>query len=224
MTVPLHVFRCQSRLNQMTIQIIGGINKNNILGGGEGWISDPSPPLLNAHPISAAKSIEPNANRVTVFCVAMSRASAMPRAVSTSAITSRPLRRSTIFGSVDDSALGTRTAAKGRRPKAAKSSSCQGVPAPLMRTMTGILVKSHARTCRAYDFAEGSTESSRSKITASAPDVAAFTNRSGRFAGTKRGVRRPETESFTILRSPSLQRGRLRPLSRVPVLHLASAH
>ena len=45
-SAPLRVFRCQSRPNQMAIQTISGINKNNGLGGGEGWISDPSPPSI----------------------------------------------------------------------------------------------------------------------------------------------------------------------------------
>jgi hypothetical protein len=48
-------FRCQSRLNQMAIQTIGRSIKNNDLGGGEGWTSDPSPPPL-AHAKAFSRS------------------------------------------------------------------------------------------------------------------------------------------------------------------------
>ena len=62
MLAPLRVFRCHSRLYQMTIQTTVGINKNNSLEGGERPIADPSPPPLQQQTGPGLKPKVPTAN------------------------------------------------------------------------------------------------------------------------------------------------------------------
>jgi hypothetical protein len=84
------------------------------------------------------------------------------------------------------SVLGTITAVTvpGWRAAIATSSACHGVSLALIRTTARFPSASQARTCsRAPGLPSDATASSRSRMTASAPDAAALENRSGRSPG-----------------------------------------
>jgi hypothetical protein len=85
------------------------------------------------------------------------------------------------------SAFGKTTPASPGRATASRSSQNHGVAVPFTRTYAGLSGESQAETAsRVSVFFSLGTASSRSRITASAPALRAFSKRSGRLPGTKR--------------------------------------
>ncbi len=190
-----------------------------------------STPGICAQRRSAQKSTEPKARRITPGTPAIARHCARPRAVSTRASKGMSARAAAMrLRSSGDSALGTMTAAGRSAAAAARSSACQAVAAALMRTITGSVVKSRRSAARAVALAAGATASSRSRITASAPEAAALPKRSGRSAGTNRGARTVPIRSgamrsgVTIPPAPPSPPARPRPQSKAATPAPRPAH
>ncbi len=140
-------------------------------------------------PISVRKSTVPNTRRSTPGAPATSLILAMPLAVSMSGSTFTPGRRcfATSATSAALSALGRTTPVTPASPQRHRSCSNHCVCVALMRTMPAPPPARYASSSPlARSLSSSDTASSRSRMTASAPDALALAKRSGRLAGTKR--------------------------------------